>query len=431
MKKLLIAVTLIITTIIFSNSWQFQNTAIQYLEYLAHGEYEKAMEISNKIMQEKVTENQLESIWKSIEQAYGKFIQISKISFQKVNQYEVYTITTKFEKANLNIIISVDKDGLIAGLFFKEAEKIKWAPPKYAKTDSFETKNVYINSLPGELTIPKNSKKVPAVILIHGSGPNDMDETIGPNKVFKDIAYGLSSNGIAVLRFNKRTLYPNKISNNDITIKKEILDDVISAINFLKKQNFVDKIYILGHSLGGYVAPYIAFTHKDVSGLILLGTPARNLETIMIEQFKFLESKTNNDYSKYISELEKLINNNISENEQILGTPAKYFYDLRNYNPIKYLKNLKIPVLMIFGENDYQVTTKEYEIFKNELSQKENIEIILIKGVTHLFMKGEKNPTSYYIENHVSEEVINKIISFIRKGEWTYDYHNHRKYSGL
>jgi len=414
MKKFIFILLIILSTTIFTNSGVFQNIAMQYFNYLSQGEYEKAMEISNDIMKKSVNAKQLEAIWKNIEQVYGKLNQILKVSFQTVNQYEVYTITAKFEKINLNVIISVDKDGLIAGLHFNQAEETKWKTPKYANVNLFEIKHVFINSLPGELTIPKNAEKIPAVILIHGSGPNDMDETIGPNKVFKDIAYGLSSNGIAVLRYNKRTLYPEKMSKHD-TIKEETIEDVIFAINFLKKQSFVDKIYLLGHSLGAYIAPYMASTNEDVNGLILLGTPARNLEELMIDQFKFLETITKNDYTNYISTLEKLINNEIPETEEILGASAKYFYDLRNYNPQKFIKNLQIPILMIFGKNDYQVSTKEYEIFKEILKDKKNIKIILFDNLTHLFSEGEKSPYEYLKENHVSEDVIQTIINWIKE----------------
>ncbi|MDZ7606573.1 MAG: hypothetical protein U5K79_13515 [Cyclobacteriaceae bacterium] len=55
------------------------------------------------------------------------------------------------------------------------------------------------------MTLPKGKNSFPIVLFVHGSGPNDRDETIGPNKPFRDIAYGLAEKGIASLRYDKRT----------------------------------------------------------------------------------------------------------------------------------------------------------------------------------------------------------------------------------
>ena len=110
----------------------------------------------------------------------------------------------------LDVKIVFDTDNMITGLWFIPTEvTVEYEPPEYADLNSFTELNITIGSeewlLPGTLTIPTVSKLSPVVILVHGSGPNDRDETIGPNKPFKDLAWGLATRGIAVLRYEKRT----------------------------------------------------------------------------------------------------------------------------------------------------------------------------------------------------------------------------------
>lgn len=78
------------------------------------------------------------------------------------------------------------------------------------------------------------NKKVPTIILVHGSGPCDMDMTIGKTKVFQDMAYGLAKQGIVVLRYDKRTYtYGQEIAQDEtyhfFIYQEETIDDVIDA----------------------------------------------------------------------------------------------------------------------------------------------------------------------------------------------------------
>ena len=142
--------------------------------------------------------------------------------------------------------------------------------------------------LPGLLTIPRNTTSFPIVILVHGSGPNDRDETIGPNKPLRDLAFGLASFGIASIRYDKRTLvYGEKIVSEGlkINLETEVLIDVTSAIRLAKSIDGVRDIYIIGHSLGSMLSPKIASENNDVAGIVMMAGNARPLEDLIIEQY--------------------------------------------------------------------------------------------------------------------------------------------------
>ena len=120
------------------------------------------------------------------------------------------------------------------------------------------------------ITTPKGATNFPMVVLVHGSGPSDLDGTVGPNKPLKDIADGLACKGIGSIRYVKRTVVYAAEFGKAFTVKEEVLDDAVAAIALAKtvKGADVKSIYVLGHSLGGMLAPRIATLVPDIKGII-------------------------------------------------------------------------------------------------------------------------------------------------------------------
>ncbi len=172
--------------------------------------------------------------------------------------------------------------------------------------------------LPGTLTIPKDNGPFPAIVLVHGSGPNDRDETIGPNKPFRDLAWGLASRGIAVLRYEKRTkVYGLKLSQDkklaaSLTVNEETIDDAISAVGLLRTIDKIDsqKIFVLGHSLGGMMIPRIASRNPRVAGFIIMAGTTGKIEEAILEQTRYifsLQGILTEEARKKLKELEELV----------------------------------------------------------------------------------------------------------------------------
>ncbi len=278
--------------------------------------------------------------------------------------------------------------------------------------------------VPAEITIPQGKGPFPAVILISGSGPEDMNESIGPNRPFEDIAYGLSSMSIVVLRYDKSTyVYPKDFQDGKISVnlENEYFKDAIDGINFLKNQNYVGKIFILGHSEGGYLAPEIAKISGDMSGIIMLAAPARSLQDLEIDQLEYLISLSRNAteisvMKSVIAQLKGINDHALKNSDMVMGAPASYYYELGKYNPVDILKTLDMPVIIMQGGKDYQVTKKDFDIFKSTFGKDENYTFKWYPDLYHLFIKwdGTPSPDEYLVEGHVSVDVIDEISTWIK-----------------
>ena len=310
--------------------------------------------------------------------------------------------------------------------------------PAYVNTNLFHDRDTTIISgrwqLPGVLTVPNTKTAVPAVVLVHGSGPEDADETIGPNKPFADLAYGLASQNIAVLRYVKRTKQYGADSKSDapFTVKDEVTDDVIAAVALLSKMPEINKkqIYILGHSLGGMLAPRIAAEDPQVAGIIILAGTARPLEKlVVVEQVKYIAGLTaaqTPENKKQIDRAEAIAaqieSPSLKPNDMVdffgAPMPGSYFLDLRGYDPAKVAAGLKIPILVLQGGHDYQVTNADYEIWQKALAGDPRATFKFYPNYTHLFMpgagSGPASPDDYAIAGNVSEDVITDIAKWIK-----------------
>jgi dienelactone hydrolase len=293
--------------------------------------------------------------------------------------------------------------------------------------------------LEGLLTIPMTGiGAYPAVILVHGSGPNDMNEKIGNVYPFKDLAEGLAKRGIATIRYNKRTFtYGKEMVMNgilDLTVKEETIEDAIFAAELLKNEPSINpnQIFILGHSMGGMLAPRIDAEGGDFAGLIIWGGSPRRLEEIIIDQQEdFL--KTANliikwIMSRQIGKIREIFERMYSmTDEEAKTTPLfnKYskVYYLKEWGEkpaMNYLKDLVKPILIMHSSADFHVSIeKDFEEYKKILSNHPNASFKLYPGLNHLFMPSvygdiKKATKEYKKVQNVEEYVIDDIAEWIK-----------------
>ena len=144
--------------------------------------------------------------------------------------------------------------------------------------------------LPGLLTLPDGAGPFPAVLLVHGSGPQDRDEAVGPNRPFRDLAVGLADLGVASLRYDKRTFAHGKrladALQGRLSVEEEVIRDALCAAALLRAEPLIrpDRVYLLGHSMGGMLAPRIDAEGGAFAGLIFWAGTPRTLDALILEQ---------------------------------------------------------------------------------------------------------------------------------------------------
>jgi hypothetical protein len=352
---------------------------------------------------------------------------------QKYQDYDIVFVTCEFESMMIDFQVVFGKDGKVAGFFSRPAE-YDYVPPAYVNTSSFHEYEVTVGSgewaLPGTLTIPAGNGPFPAVVLVHGSGPNDRDETIGPNKPFRDLAWGLATQGIAVLRYDKRTkVYGAKIAaaSEGFTVQEEVVDDALAAVTLLRQTEAIDtaRIYILGHSLGGMLIPRIGAANPQVAGFIILAGPSRSLEDLILEQSTYLanldgtiSSEERDGLAVLSTQVVRVKDPALSEDTpatELLNAPPGYWLDLQGYHPAETAKTLEQPILILQGERDYQVTLADYDGWKAALSSRPSVSFKLYPDLNHLFIQGQgiSTPAEYQVAGHVAEQVVVDIANWI------------------
>lgn len=411
---------------------------LQFVEDLAAGKFTDAVANFDDRMSQAMSADQLKQAWQSIMSQCGSFKKTGETRTTQEAGFDVVFAECQFEKTSLDVKVVFDKEGKIAGLWFVphigKAES-EYAPPKYAQENRFEETNVAVGSeewvLPGILTMPKGDGPFPAVVLVHGSGPNDKDESIGANKPFKDLAWGLATKGIAVLRYDKRTkVYSTKMASTveSLTVKEETIDDVLAAVEVLRGHAKIDskRIFVLGHSLGGMLIPRIGKADPKLAGLIVMAGPTRPLEDIILDQATYLASSSGDpspEVRKQLDEVKRQVemvkdpklSRSTPTASLIFGVPAAYWLDLRGYRPAEVAKTLKQPILILQGGRDYQVTKADYDGWVKALKDRKNITFKYYPDLNHLFMTGEgkSTPQDYEKRGPVAEKAVADIINWL------------------
>ena len=418
-----------------------ESLAKDLTQQLAARKFDPVVAHFDETMSAAMPSAKLAEVWDGLVAQFGAFRSIDATSLQQVQGYQVVLVTSRFEKASLGLKWVFDAKLRVAGFFIIPVESAApWMAPDYTKPASFHEQPVTVGDQPwqlsGTLTIPNGAGPFPAIVLVAGSGPEDQDETILANKPFKDIAWGLASRNIVGLRYNKRTLqYASQLHAQDdgFTVNQETVDDAHAAVTILSKRPEIDprRIFVLGHSLGGMLAPRIAQGDGQVAGLIILAGSTRPLEQAIVDQVKYivsLQGKMTPEGQKQIDEAEQsakqIESPTLAADTKliVLGTsiPATYFLDLRGYHPAEVASRLDIPLFILRAGRDYQVTEQDFDGWKATLSTKPNVTWKVYPGLFHLFMPsgspgpGLGTPDDYQKPSHVTAQVIDDIASWIQ-----------------
>ena len=366
-------------------------------------------------MQQAVPLSKLKDMWAQVEQQLGPLEKEKEWTQDAINGTVVYYTDLKFQRAPLRFLVAFNAEKKVSGLRLLPVPPEE--KPSVAPFDSVHLEESPIEvttgnyKLPGTLTRPKGKAHLPIVILVHGSGPQDRDGSIGPNKIYRDIAWGLAAQGIAVLRYDKRTYVYGKGSapeGKEITPEEEVIEDAVSACQLAASMPFVNKqkVFLAGHSLGGLFAPLIATRCPSVTGLILLAAPSRPQDDIIKEQLRYLASLNGNADETLLTQ----------QYQQIKAAAPQIYWDyLDKYAPVMTACSLSVPMLFLQGERDYQVTMQDFAMWKLGMFGKKNVTFLSYPTLNHCFMEGtgKSMPMEYNHPARVSEKVMEDIAKWV------------------
>ncbi len=411
--------------------------AARLLDHLDAGRYAEAESMFNANMAKAVPADKLKAVWESLPAQAGKATGRGAAGVSAQGGATMVQVPLHFEKAELVAKFAIDAEGRIAGFAVQPAQASMPAPAVAADAPYVE-RDVTVGegerALPGTLTLPKgdgqaSAKPVPAVVLVHGSGPHDRDETVGPNKPFLDIARGLAAQGIAVLRYEKRTkARPQDFAGNDFGVDQETTHDAVLAVDALRRTDGVDpkRVFVLGHSQGGLMAPRIAAVSGHVAGLVLMAAPSRPLLDILIEQNRRLavldDGKTSDAEREAIEALVRQVRAARDpaadpSSKSVLGMPVGYWRSIEAVDPVAEAKRIGLPMLVLQGERDIQVVDADWQNWKAGFGDSQKVAFKLYEKLNHLGMpgEGEGSLAEYQRPGHVDPQLIDDVAAWIRQ----------------
>lgn len=375
---------------------------------------------------------QMSETWQQIVSTSGEFESIAESEHQDTRDgVSVVTVETVFANARNTFQVILTADG-IRGYQITAQETPDWEEPEYADTSAFTETTVTLDAtescdLGGTLSLPVGEEQVPGVVIVHGSGPADRDGTFGPNKPYKELAWGLASRGVAVLRYDKRTNACD-VDLSDVTVDDVTTDDAVTALQRLRAQGRVapDSVFVVGHSLGGALAPRIAARDRRLAGAVMLAPgPARPMAEAILDQERYLIDQQELTEEKRVEALaearmkaEKIRTLDIGDDEVLLGLGGReYFRSLAEYDGPAVAADLEIPLFIGQGQRDYQVTPDEdFPVWRDALSGQSDVRLEVYDGLNHVFQDGTgpSTGTEYFQPAAVFDRrVVEDIAGFV------------------
>ena len=401
--------------------------ANQLLDRLDAGQYAAAEADFSAQMKAAVPADKLKAVWESLPAQMGAAGPRGEATTSEADGFRIVVIPLRYANGALQARIALDHDDKVAGFLLQPAAAAP-APPPAADASLIEQDfNVPATgsasaALPGTLTLPKGKGPFPAIVLVHGSGPQDRDETIGPNRPFLDIARGLAAQGVAVLRYEKRSHARPQDFKGSFSIDDETTDDAVAAVNALATNVIIDprRVYLLGHSQGGLLAGRIAkAANGKLAGLVLLAAPARPILDLLAEQNRYmlgLDGTISTEDQAQLTALDAAIAAVRSNPDaRLMDVPGRFWQQLETVDPIADARDSKLPVLVLQGGRDFQVIDTDWQLWNQGL-QGERYRFLHYPALNHLGIagKGKGSLEEYARPGHVDAALINDIAQWIK-----------------
>lgn len=447
MIKRMLAVCLMMLLLVSSLPAMAQDTkedfALQFAKDMMSGEKNTELyELFTDEVKAQLPQDAFSGLWPQLTVMYGAFEGFGDLQTKQDSGRTVYLQRLNMGKQDLTLQLSVNEVGKIDGIYITLAPIEAQTTPKTADLpEGIVEEEITVGegewALPGTLTLPETGSAFPAVVLVHGSGANDRDETVGSTKMFRDLAWKLAKNGIAVLRYDKRTfVHGSKITPEmqvTFSVKEETVDDALLAGKLLASDSRIDntKIFLIGHSMGAMLGPRIVSEGSGLyAGMVLIsGTPLPLTDIIIAQNkdilSKLTEEKRAAEQPKLDAELQKLndflkMSAEETKSVTVFGMPGYYLYEMLKFDPAVLILKLKLPTLIMQGGKDFQVTVENgLDAWEKAVGDQEFVTFKLYPELNHPMMAYTGDPAlqytlqEYNTPANMDETAENDIINWI------------------
>ncbi|WP_436902457.1 alpha/beta hydrolase [Halovenus halobia] len=407
-----------------------ESRAREFVELLDAGEYETAYDLVAERFAEQIPPAQMEQVWSRQIGIYGDLETVRSAEYRGERDDGLATVLIRAELTDRAVTFEYAfSEGEIAEFLATPASE--WTRPHYVDPAAFSERELTLDA-PGDcelgatLSVPNSSENRSGVVLVHGSGDQDRDETAGPNKTFRELAQGLASRGVAVLRYDQRPLACD-VDRTEATLDALVTDDAVTAVERLRAVDRVGEVVVAGHSLGGRVAPRIA-QRADAAGMVMLAPLAEPIHEAIVRQTRHvltLDGELSATDEQALAETEALAEQlrtlDIGEDETLnLGGGARgrpFWRTLQEYDHTATAASLDVPTLLVQGGRDYLVTTEDdLPLWREAIGGDPQTEIVVFEDLNHRFQPGSgpSRPREWTTpENPVAKRVVDQIAAFL------------------
>lgn len=407
--------------------------AVSALNLARRGEFAAVLAMFAPGPQRRLTAEAIDAAWQTHVNRHGAVWSIEPTEVHSDSGMMVVTVVLRTASTALQAIVSMDRRGRLLNLQVTPMAS-PWQPPAYAAVDSFTEYEVVLGDRPravgGTVSVPRASAPVPAVVLLSGGGPFNRDMTMGENRIGTDLAWGLASRGIAVLRFDKASqAHAQWVAKNpDFTPTDEYVPYAAAAVDQLKADPAIDpsRIVIVGHSMGGSYAPRVALARPEVAGLVLLAAEAEPMNRAAVRVLNYLASldpsstAMRNAAAAMVGLAANVDSPQLSRRTDPATLPfgysGAYWLDVRDYDPIGTARQTGKPLLILQGGRDYQVTVDDdLARWRAAFDGRGDVSIRVYDADDHLFFPGSgpSTPAGYEPRQHVDGAVVADIADWI------------------
>ncbi len=359
---------------------------------------------------------------------YGAFEEVADVTMADGDDGDetVVDATLAFESDTQSVRLGLNAEGRITALDLQQT----YALPAYADAAAFTEREVTVTTgddadpLDATLTVPTGGGEgpVPGIVLVKGSGRTDRDYTMGPNKLYRDIATGLASRGVAVLRYEERTLVPRE---DGMLGLKTMVADTLAALERLASVDGVapDRLFVAGWSFGGIPLPRIAAEHGGLAGLALLDTPpyavyweARGDHRRALLEAEWLTDAERDAIEAQAREMDKADQEDFGGAERVQGYTVDVLEEFVAYDHGATLRDLSGPTFVLGTGREIDTTFETaFERWQESLPEA-TTSFVWCPALNHTFQRGEGPATGLapgLLHDSVDRRLVDELADWI------------------